>query len=168
MARFFIVFIVVLVVLFGAELTHPVQEALVMPWTIFLTKMSAAILVFFDDKVISYGKVLQHLDSGLGVSIEAGCNGIEAALILTAAVLAYPASWRMRLAGIAFGFIAIQAANVLRVITLFYLAKYSEPMFNFAHLYLWQALIMLDVLIVWLLWVRQVARHEARLEGARV
>ena len=168
MARFFIVFIVVLVVLFAAELTHQVQEAIVVPWTTFLTKMSASLLVFFDDKVISYGKVLQHLDSGLGVSIEAGCNGIEAALILTAAVLAYPASWPIRLAGIALGFVAIQAANVLRVITLFYLVKYSEPMFHFAHLYLWQALIMLDVLIVWLLWVRQVARHEARLDVVRV
>ena len=27
-------------------------------------------------------------------------------------------------------------------------------MFEWAHLYVWQALIMLDVLIVWLVWVR--------------
>jgi hypothetical protein len=26
--------------------------------------------------------------------------------------------------------------------------------FEWAHLYVWQALIMLDVLIVWLIWVR--------------
>jgi hypothetical protein len=26
--------------------------------------------------------------------------------------------------------------------------------FEWAHLYLWQMLIMLDVLIVWLLWIR--------------
>ena len=162
MARFFIVFIVILIVLFAAELTHPVQDAVVVPWTIFLAKMSASILIFLDGTVISYGKVLQHSVSGLGVSIEAGCNGIEAALILTAAVLAYPASWPLRLFGIVLGFVAIQAANVLRVITLFYLVEYSEPLFKFAHLYLWQVLIMLDVLIVWLLWVRQVARHEAR------
>ena len=166
MARFFIVFIIILVALFAAELTHPVQNAIVVPWTAFLAQVSAAILVFSDGSVISYGKVLQHSVSGLGVSIEAGCNGIEAALILTAAVLAYPASWPMRLAGIGLGFVAIQAANVLRVITLFYLVEYNEPMFKFAHLYLWQALIMIDVLVVWLLWVRQVARHEARIEVA--
>ena len=167
MARFFIVFIVVLIVLFAAELTHPVQDAVVIPWTIFLAKMSASILIFFDGTVISYGKVLQHSISGLGVSIEAGCNGIEAALILAAAVIAYPASWPLRLVGIVLGFVAIQAANVLRVITLFYLVEYSEPMFKFAHLYLWQVLIMLDVLIVWLLWVRQVSRHETRVELTR-
>lgn len=33
-------------------------------------------------------------------------------------------------------------------------------MFNFAHEFLWQGLIMLDVLIVWLLWVRAGAKAQ--------
>ena len=37
-------------------------------------------------------------------------------------------------------------------------------MFNFAHEYLWQALIMLDVLIVWLLWVRAGSKAQAASE----
>jgi len=166
MVRFFILFVVILVTLFTVELTHPVQNAIVLPWTGLLAKVSAALLVFFDGNVISYGKVLQHSITGVGVSIEAGCNGIEAFLIFTAAVLAYPASWQMRMMGIGLGFVAIQVVNVVRVIVLFYLAGQSEAVFKFAHLYLWQALIMLDVLVVWLLWVRQVARHEARIEVA--
>lgn len=166
MVRFFILFVVILVTLFTVELTHPVQNAIILPWTGLLAKVSAALLVFFDGNVISYGKVLQHSITGVGVSIEAGCNGIEACLILTAAVLAYPASWQMRMTGIGLGFVAIQVVNVLRIIVLFYLAGQSEAVFRFAHLYLWQALIMLDVLVVWLLWVRQVARHEARIEVA--
>ena len=31
-------------------------------------------------------------------------------------------------------------------------------MFEWAHLYVWQALIMLDVLVVWLIWVRTLPR----------
>jgi exosortase H (IPTLxxWG-CTERM-specific) len=166
MIRFVLVFLAVLIALFTLELTHPVQNALILPWTSLLAQISAGLLVFFDSSVISYGKVLQNSVTGHGVSIEAGCNGIEASLILIAAVLAYPASWRLRLAGIGVGFVAIQAVNILRVIALFYLAGQSEAVFKFAHLYLWQALIMLDVLVVWLLWVRQVARHEARVEVA--
>jgi len=72
----------------------------------------------------------------------------------------------MRMTGVGLGFVAVQAVNVLRIIVLFYLAGQSEAVFRFAHMYLWQALIMLDVLVVWLLWVRQVARHEARIEVA--
>jgi hypothetical protein len=49
------------------------------------------------------------------------------------------------------------------------LGQWNYQAFEFAHLYLWQALIMLDVLVVWLLWIRAVAREtpppetEARL-----
>ncbi len=164
MLRFVLKFLAILVALFAVELTMPVQNALVVPWTGLLARFSALAVSFFDPSVLAYGKVLQHAVSGTGVSIEAGCNGIEASLILIAAILAYPAGWRLRVAGIVLGFLAIQLLNVVRVITLFYLVEYSEAMFRFAHLYLWQALIMLDVLVVWLVWVRQVARGESRRE----
>jgi hypothetical protein len=37
--------------------------------------------------------------------------------------------------------------------------------FEWAHLYVWQALIMLDVLVVWLLWVRTLPRPEPDLRA---
>jgi hypothetical protein len=40
------------------------------------------------------------------------------------------------------------------------LGKWDKEVFDFAHLYLWQALIMLDLLVVWLLWIRAVARNQ--------
>ena len=46
------------------------------------------------------------------------------------------------------------AANVLRVVTLFYLGQWSLAAFEWAHLYAWQALIMLDAMVFWLLWLR--------------
>lgn len=165
MIRFVALFIVLLVVLFIAELTPPVQQALVVPWTALLADISAAIIRAYQPDVISYGKVIQDALTGNGVSIEAGCNGVEACVILIAGVLAYPASWRLRLAGIALGIVAIQAVNVLRVITLFHLSAWDSAFMQFAHLYLWPALIMLDVLVVWLLWVRHVARREAHHEA---
>jgi exosortase/archaeosortase family protein len=52
----------------------------------------------------------------------------------------------------------VQGLNIVRVISLFYLGQWSIDVFDFAHQYVWQALIMLDVLIVWLLWVRTLPR----------
>ncbi len=160
MLRFFGVFVAVLVVLFMAELSWPAQHGVVQPWTALLARAVAALLQFFDPDVVAQGKVLRHASSGAGISIEAGCNGVEACLMLVAALLAYPARWSSRLLGIGIGLIAIQAVNLLRIITLFYLADWNPRVFEFAHLYLWQALIMLDVLVVWLLWMRWVARTE--------
>ena len=116
-----------------------------------------ALVKLFDPAVVAQGKVLWSTSSGFGVSIEPGCNGVEAFIVLCAALVAFPASWMSRLKGLAAGFIAIQALNVVRVISLFYLGQWSRPAFQFAHEYLWQGLIMLDVLAVWLIWVRLVA-----------
>ena len=79
---------------------------------------------------------------------------------LLAALLAYPADWGARVWGAIAGFAAIQVANLARIITLFYLAGWNQSVFEFAHLYLWQALIMLDVVIVWLLWIRWVTKRQ--------
>lgn len=167
MHRFLILFVVLLLGLFTVELLQPVQDHVVIPWTALLAKISAGIAGFFDSNVISEGKVMRDAITGHGVSIEAGCNGVEACLLLVAAVVAYPSSLRLKFWGIALGFLAIQSVNLLRIITLYYMADWDPKVFEFFHLYLWQALIMLDVLVVWLVWLKQVGKEEARkdLEG---
>lgn len=154
MVRFFILFLVILVTLFTAELTQPVQNAIVLPWTEGLTRLSAALITLFDSHVFAYGNILQSTTNGFAVAIEAGCNGIEAAIVLIAAMLAFPAPWKHRTIGIVVGLAAVQALNIVRVISLFYLGQWNLAVFEWAHLYLWQALIMLDVLAVWLIWIR--------------
>ena len=52
----------------------------------------------------------------------------------------------------------MQLLNVVRVISLFYIGQWDFAVFEWAHQYVWQALIMLDVLVVWLIWVRRVPR----------
>lgn len=162
MIRFLLIFVLLLPSLMILELTAPAQHWVVLPWTSLLTQVTAFLLSFFDQNVISNGKVLQNAQSGVGVSVEAGCNGVEACLILLAAIFAYPAPWRLQLMGILAGSLAVQSVNILRVMSLFYLASWERSYFEFAHLYLWQALIMLDVLIVWLVWVRIVAQMMLR------
>lgn len=160
MLRFFVLFLVLLATLFALELTPWAQTYLVVPWTNTLARISTWIVTLFDPNVIAQGKVIRSATNGFAVSIEAGCNGVEATIVLVAAMLAFPAPWRYRLAGIAIGFVAVQALNVVRVISLFYIGQWSYAVFEWAHLYVWQALIMFDVLVVWLLWVRRVPRRD--------
>jgi len=154
MRRFLLLFIVIQMVLFGLELLVPVQEHIVLPWTTLLAKACSALVTLFDANAMSQGKVLFNAKTGFGVSIEPGCNGVEACIVLIAAMFAFPAPWRHRMLGLVIGFIAVQSLNMVRVISLFYLGQWSQRAFEFFHEYLWQGLIMLDVLVVWLLWVR--------------
>lgn len=161
MIRFFVQFLVLQAVLFGAELTPWVQQHLVIPWTNTIAAASAGLVTLFDPGVVATGKVLQSKANGFAVSIESGCNGVEATIVLVAAILAFPAPWRSRLLGLAVGVVAVQGLNIVRVISLFYLGQWDLAAFEWAHLYVWQALIMLDVLIVWLIWVRTLPATSA-------
>lgn len=154
MIRFFILFIVLLVSLFTIEVLRPVQEHVILPFTSAIAWVSVGIIELFDSGVDSMGKVIRDIDSGFAVSIEPGCNGVEALIILFAAMFAFPAPLKSKLVGFAIGFVAIQALNLVRIISLFYMGQWNMTWFNWFHLYLWQALIILDALVVWLIWLR--------------
>ncbi|MCK9515222.1 MAG: exosortase H [Ottowia sp.] len=162
MVRFFLIFIALLAVLFRIDMLDSVQAGFVEPWTDLLALLSAGLIQPFDADVHSYGRVLQSTSSGFGVSIEPGCNGVEAAIVLVAAVLAFPASWKAKLIGVIAGIVAIQAVNLVRIISLFYIGQWNFAVFEFAHYYLWQALIMLDALVTWLVWLHWTDKRKAR------
>lgn len=160
MVRFLIVFVVLLVVLFGAQLTPWGQEYFVLPWTTGLAHFCAQLVALFDSNAVAIGKVLRSNTNGFAVSIEAGCNGVEATLVLLAAVLAFPSTWRQKAWGLSLGLLAIQGLNVVRIISLFYLGQWSMPAFEIAHLYIWQPLIIVDALIVFIFWLSRVTKLE--------
>lgn len=162
MGKFVLIFVASLTTLFGIELLQPVQTHVVLPWTKLLAHTCVALVSLFDGSALAHGKVLWNPANGFGVSIEAGCNGMEAFIVLSAALLAFPSKWRVKLLGLVTGFVAIQLLNVIRVISLFYLGQWNKDWFNFAHSYLWQGLIMLDVLAVWLVWVRYASPPRQR------
>jgi exosortase H (IPTLxxWG-CTERM-specific) len=61
---------------------------------------------------------------------------------------------------ICMGFLAIQAMNIARIISLFYLGNWNMAFFSWIHLYLWPALIMLDVLIVFIVYLRYLSSNK--------
>ncbi|MDT8437563.1 MAG: exosortase H [Wenzhouxiangellaceae bacterium] len=154
MLRFFIIFVVLLVALFTLEVLKPVQEHVILPFTSGIAWVSVNLIELFDEGVVAAGKIIRDVESGFAVSIEPGCNGVEALIILFAAMFAFPAPLKNKLIGFAIGFVAIQSLNLVRIISLFYMGQWNMVWFEWFHLYLWQALIILDALVVWLIWLR--------------
>lgn len=154
MIRYIVIFLSTLLVLFTLELLQPVQAHVVDPFTAFIADISVTLISYFDANVISYGKVIQSQANGFAVSIEPGCNGVEAMIVLAAAVLAFPSSIKQKIAVLIIGFFAIQIMNLGRIISLFYIGQWNTSIFEWAHLYIWPMLIMVDVLIVFLLWMK--------------
>ncbi|MCB1613090.1 MAG: archaeosortase/exosortase family protein, partial [Xanthomonadales bacterium] len=78
MVRFFLVFVGVLAALFAFEVSKFGETHFVVPFTDALAQISAWLIKLFDSEVHSYGKIIQSTANGFAVSIERGCNGIEA------------------------------------------------------------------------------------------
>jgi exosortase H (IPTLxxWG-CTERM-specific) len=154
MLRFAILFAVIVVALFAAELTPLGQSLVVEPWTALIAKTASSAMRTFDPGVMAMGPTIVQAANGFAVTILAGCNGMEAMIVLAAALLAYPAPLKHKLIGLAVGIVAIQALNLVRIASLFYIGQWNREVFEWAHLYAWQVLIMLDALIVWLLWLK--------------
>ena len=160
MVRFLTIFAVTLLVLFTVELLNPVQAHVVQPFTGLLASLSSALILPFDDTVVASGRILRDGTSGFAVSIESGCNGVEAAIVLIAGVLAFPATVGQKMAAIVVGFLAIQSLNILRIVSLFYLGQWNYGVFEWTHLYFWPVLIMLDVLVVFAIYLRWLTRDS--------
>lgn len=160
MFRFSILFVVLLLGLFTVEVLQPVQQHVILPFTAGIAEVSVFIIELFDNGVVSSGKVIRDIQSGFAVSIEPGCNGVEALIILFAAIFAFPSSFKHKLIGFGIGFVAIQALNLVRIISLFYLGQWNMTWFEWFHLYLWQALIILDALVVWLIWLHKLPPRD--------
>lgn len=161
MIRFFLTFMALLTVLFTARILQPVQDAVTIPFTAVLAKVSAWLMMLFDNDVGAQGVIIYSMSRSWAVEIAPGCDGIEAVIILFAAIFAFPASFKHKMIGFVIGFFAIQGLNLVRIISLFYMGMWSMAAFEWFHLYLWQALIILDAMIVWLLWLRYLPRRPA-------
>lgn len=100
---------------------------------------------------------------GLGsfkVLIIEECTGVFEVLIFLAAVLAYPTGWVDKLIGIVLGLPILYAFNVARILVLLWVGRFHPGLFEFMHIYFWQATLILMITSVWLLWIFKVVRHE--------
>jgi exosortase H (IPTLxxWG-CTERM-specific) len=158
MRRFLLTFIGVGLFLFALSYLPPVRNHLIAPFTDGLTIIAGGLITAFGGQAWVQGNVLTI--PGFSVRILDLCNGVEATLLLWAVLLAYPAPWRYRLAGLLIGFVGVQALNLLRIISLTYLGVWKPAWFHWVHWYVWDALIMLDVLLIFLLWLRRLPPIE--------
>lgn len=130
------------------------QNGLLGPWCEIAAGLSAKLMHLFGSNVVQSGASLTDPRAHKAVTVSWGCSGADATFILISSIIVCPSCWRAKVLGLVTGFVAVQGLNILRIITLYQLNIYSEQLFGFAHAYLWQGLLMLDVLVFLLLWLR--------------
>jgi archaeosortase B (VPXXXP-CTERM-specific) len=116
------------------------------------------ILSWFADQVVCNENLVSFM--GFPVKIIVECTGIYEVLIFSSAVLAFPTSWSKRAIGLLMGAPLLYFFNVVRIIVLILVGKFWSSIFDFMHIYFWQATLILMITSVWLLWIFKVVRDD--------
>jgi len=90
---------------------------------------------------------------GLSLDVRFGCNGLEAFLIYTVAILSFPSTWKKRSVGIGAGFAVLQILNVLRIAGLGLAGIYWKGYFHYIHVYVAQGMMIAIALVLFLFWL---------------
>lgn len=152
MKRFLLLFLLILFTAYGVVYLPPVRAHVIAPFTESLAWLSGWLIQAGGGEVLIDGNILAL--PTFAVQVLDMCNGVEATLILWAALLAFPAPLFYKLQGLLIGTLTIHALNIVRIISLLYLGAHYPAWFHWVHWYVWDALIMLDILIVFLAWIR--------------
>jgi len=139
---------------FAVEVIPWVDDHLVTPFIAGFAWLSGALIRLAGGLADVMDVIIRHPVNGFAIKIANGCSGLEALILLAAGMTAFPATWGQRALGWAAGAAAIMTLNVVRVISLYYLGQYSLAWFEWAHLYVWDVLIMIDGIVVFFLWIR--------------
>ncbi len=161
--KFLIRFVLALGAFYLLVSIQPVNDRIVVPFTELLVRASTSILAAIGERTQAVGTLIQA--PAFAVDVKNGCNGIEAALLLVAAMLAFPATPAQRVKGIAAGLAAIQVVNLFRIVSLFWLGVHHRNVFELFHAAVWQTALILLAVGIFLAWSRSAGsggRVEAR------
>ena len=155
-AAFLLKFALYLVLFFAATAPRPMNDAFVEPFTAAVARVGGTAVRLFGEPTTMSGTTIAS--PRFAVNVRTGCNGLETVYVFFAGVLAFPASWGRRLLGLAGGFLAIQAVNVVRIVSLFYIGVFFPDRFEDSHVVIWQALVVLFGVSLFLVWADRCAR----------
>jgi len=161
-------FIGIFVLLLGGGFTlislQPVNDHVIEPFTAGIAKVSGVTLNLLGQKITMKGTQIRN--DKFGVNIRNGCNGVETMIIFLAAVFAFPAPWKARFVGLALGIVAIQAVNLVRVVALFLTGAYFPSFFDSSHTVIWQTIVILFGVLLWIFWASRFATVPTSGPGA--
>ena len=137
-----------------------VRLGLIKPYTELLARGVAAILRLFGEGATAIGATVQTDRFSLNIAM--GCDGVEAASLFLAGVLAFPTNWRAKLIGLSFGIPLIQLINLGRLVGLYYAGLLLPSIVEEVHVYVAQTVIILLSTALLVFWLERFAVRQHR------
>lgn len=107
-------------------------------------------LIYYYDKLVLY--------------IEDGCNGLELMVLYIGFIVCMPSSFSRKLRYVIFGVLTLDFLNVLRSVGLIYLNEYFNAYFDFAHHYLFKAIVYTATFLIWRMFARKIQLKDETIQ----
>jgi exosortase family protein XrtM len=96
-------------------------------------------------------------------SVVSGCEGMGGILLIISAVCAANVPLKSKLQGLFYGVTFIYLLNIFRIVALYYVMRYWNSAFNFAHYFVGQTIIIVLGCAFFVLWI---SRNTAPSQGS--
>ena len=111
------------------------------------------VLRTLGNDVLRAGVIVQS--ASVQLEVIHSCTGVYQIAAFAVAVLAYPASLVSKMTGLLRGTLYISAVNVFRIATIFYAGTYFPNFLPVLHNVIWEILMILVTIVVWLAWAKR-------------
>lgn len=158
--RFLITYFILMIAFFFFAWFKPIHNIVDLNglYTQSVVVVTSKILGVLGVPCTYHGSIIALPSQSLDVKF--GCNGLEAVMIYSVAIVAYPADRKKKLIGIAAGFFILQAANILRILFLVYSGIYLKGLFEFIHIYIAQSIMVALALGIFFIYLNYAKNAE--------
>lgn len=88
------------------------------------------------------------------------CNGLELIVLYIGFIVCMPSSFKRKTLYIIIGVLILDLINIFRCVGLIYLSEYFEAYFDFAHHYLFKAIVYLCTFLMWIKFSRKITLND--------
>ncbi len=142
-----------MVVVFTSFYEHPFTSYLG-----FNAKISGRVLNLFGQDVTVRGMSISSL--AFSITLKRGCDAIEPTALFICAILAFPAAFIKKVAGVIAGALLLAVLNVVRIVTLFLVGFYLPSFFELMHADIWQGLFIFLAIFFWIIWLLWLSKSQ--------
>lgn len=158
----------VIMVVYGGVVFLVYRDEVLGPFLRPLAELTASVteglVRLLGIEVLRAGAIIKHPD-GFGFEIAYICTGFLPVVTFVVCVMAYPGPLARKWAGIAFGIPALLAVNFLRLVSLFYIGVRFPALFGLAHEVVWEGLLAVVFIALWVGWMRWSNDHGSDKRG---
>lgn len=148
--RFGLKFALLMAIFYVLVLT-PWSDRLVYAYLEANARLANAVLVF-----LGQGTAVNDLtvrSARFAIKVQRGCDAIEPAYFFCAAVFSFPGSAGPKALACVAGTLLLQALNLVRIVSLYFIGAYFPGLFPAAHLEIWPAVFIVMALLLWMRWI---------------